>query len=239
MDAVGARPRGWWRWSPFGLLLVAPLAAILTQILAPTPHGHWSSHLGNVAISAAQLVVLVGAFALLATRRPRGGRLLTVAAVALLAIVAVGLVVEMVGNQRVAASIWQTDYGDGQAGLVGPASPGFEAGHTLAGRGDWLVWLGGLVFTAMLGVLRRVPAGVAVAGFALALLPPGRFQALGCSLCWPTCSPVGRQRPVRADPPSPTSATRSRFILIRIDGRAPCYPAFPQAMPHRNGAGIG
>jgi hypothetical protein len=179
VDAVGARPRGWWRWSPFGLLLVAPLAAILTQILAPAPHGHWSSHLGNVAISAAQLVVLVGAFALLATRRPRGGRLLIVAAVVLLAIVAVGLVVEMVGNQRVAASIWQTDYGDGQVGLVGPASPGFESGHILAGRGDWLVWLGGLAFTAMLGLLRWVPAGVAVAGFALSLLPPWALPGVG------------------------------------------------------------
>jgi hypothetical protein len=179
VDAVGARPRGWWRWSPFGLLLVAPLVAILNEILAPTPHGHWSSHLGNVAISAAQLVVLVGAFALLATRRPRGGRLLIGAVVVLLAIVAVGLVVEMVGNQRVAASIWQTDYGDGQAGLVGPASPGFESGHILAGRGDWLVWLGGLAFTALLGVLRWVPAGMAVAGFALSLLPPWALPGVG------------------------------------------------------------
>ena len=33
----------------------------------------------------------------------------------------VGLIIQTVGNQRVAASIWQTDYGDGQAGLVGPA----------------------------------------------------------------------------------------------------------------------
>ena len=33
----------------------------------------------------------------------------------------VGLIVQMGGDQRVAASIWQTDYGDGQAGLVCPA----------------------------------------------------------------------------------------------------------------------
>jgi hypothetical protein len=33
----------------------------------------------------------------------------------------VGLIIQTVGNQRVAASIWQTDYGDGQAGLVDPA----------------------------------------------------------------------------------------------------------------------
>jgi len=33
----------------------------------------------------------------------------------------VGLIIQTVGNQRVAASIWPTHYGDGQAGLVGPA----------------------------------------------------------------------------------------------------------------------
>ena len=33
----------------------------------------------------------------------------------------VGLIIQTVGNQRVAASIWQTDDGDGQAGLVDPA----------------------------------------------------------------------------------------------------------------------
>jgi hypothetical protein len=32
----------------------------------------------------------------------------------------VGLIIQTVGNQRVAASIWQIDYGDGQAGLVDP-----------------------------------------------------------------------------------------------------------------------
>jgi hypothetical protein len=179
VDAVGTKPTAWWRWSPFGLLLIAPLAAILIQALAPTPHGHWSSHLGNVAISASQFVVLVGASALVATRQPRGGRLLTLVALFLLAVVAVGLVIQMVGNQRVAASIWQTDYGDGLAGLVGPAFPGFESGHIVAGRGDWLVWLGGMAFTAMLGLLRRVPTGVAVTGFALSLLPPWALPGVG------------------------------------------------------------
>ena len=32
----------------------------------------------------------------------------------------VGLIIQTVGNRRVAASIWQTDHGDGQAGLVDP-----------------------------------------------------------------------------------------------------------------------
>jgi hypothetical protein len=33
----------------------------------------------------------------------------------------IGPIIQTVGNQRVAASIWQTDYGHGQAGLVDPA----------------------------------------------------------------------------------------------------------------------
>ena len=95
-----------WRWSPFGLLLVAPVAAILTQGLAPTPHGHWSSHLGNAASSASQLAVLVAATLVLAAGQRLGGRLPTLLFVAVLAVVAVGLIMQVVGNQRIAASIW-------------------------------------------------------------------------------------------------------------------------------------
>jgi hypothetical protein len=45
----------------------------------------------------------------------------------------VGLIIQTVGNQRVAASIWQTDYGDGQAGLVDPA----YALQSFAVVGEW------------------------------------------------------------------------------------------------------
>jgi hypothetical protein len=43
------------------------------------------------------------------------------------------LIIQTVGNQRVAASIWQTDYGDGQAGLVDPA----YALQSFAVVGEW------------------------------------------------------------------------------------------------------
>jgi hypothetical protein len=45
----------------------------------------------------------------------------------------VGLIIQTLGNQRAAASIWQTDYGDGQAGLVGPANAS-TLYHPLVGR---------------------------------------------------------------------------------------------------------
>ena len=50
----------------------------------------------------------------------------------------VGLIIQTVGNQRVAASIWQIDYGDGQAGLVGPADAStlYHRRHRDGGLGD-------------------------------------------------------------------------------------------------------
>jgi hypothetical protein len=80
-------------------------------------------------------------------------RRLNVLLVALLTIVAVGLVLEVIGNQRVAASIWQTSYGDEEAAAIGPSFEGFEPGHALAGTGDMLVVLGGLAFALALGAL--------------------------------------------------------------------------------------
>jgi hypothetical protein len=82
----------------------------------PNPHGHWSGHLGNVAISAGQLVALVGAATLVLERQGLGGRLVTVFALVILVVVAAGLVIQVIGNRRVAASMWQTDYGDEDVG---------------------------------------------------------------------------------------------------------------------------
>jgi hypothetical protein len=64
--------------------------------------------------------------------------------VVLVAVVAVGLLLEAVGNQRVAASIWLTSYDDKEAAVIGPTLEGFESGHALAEIGDWMVILGGL-----------------------------------------------------------------------------------------------
>jgi hypothetical protein len=87
-----------------------------------------------------------------------------------------------VGNQRVAASIWQTSYSDEQAAAIGPSFEGFESGHALAGTGDMLVVLGGLAFAVALGAFRRVGPGVAVAGVVLSLFPPWILPAAGTVL---------------------------------------------------------
>jgi hypothetical protein len=116
MEVAQGQGKPWGRWSPFGLVLVAPVAASIAQGLAPMPHGHWSSHLASTAISASQLAVLIVVAVPLAVRQRLGGRRSTLLALAILAVVAVGLVMQVVGNQRIAASIWQTDYGVGMGG---------------------------------------------------------------------------------------------------------------------------
>jgi hypothetical protein len=165
----------WRRWAPFGLFLVAPVVGVFVDLLVSGPRGHWSGHVGSGAVAGGQLLAVVTG-AVLARRR------LSVLLVVLLAVVAVGLVLEVVGNQRVAASIWRTSYGDEQAAAIGPSFEGFESGHALAGTGDMLVVLGGLAFAVALGAFRRVGPGVAVAGVVLSLFPPWILPAAGTVL---------------------------------------------------------
>ena len=158
--------------------------------------GHWSGHVGSGAAAAGQLLAVV-AGAVLARRR------LNVLLVLLLTIVAVGLVLEVIGNQRVAASIWQTSYGDEETAAIGPGFEGFESGHALAGTGDMLVVLGGLAFALALGALRRVGPGVAVAGVVLSLFPPWILPAVGTVLLL-TFLLRGPRQAVRSEAPSVT-----------------------------------
>ena len=174
MDGA-AHPPLWRRWAPFGLFLVAPVVGVLVALLVSGPRGHWSGHLGSGAAAAGQLLAVVTG-AVLARRR------LNILLMVLLAVVGVGLVLEVVGNQRVAASIWQTSYGDEQAAAIGPSFEGFESGHALAETGDMLVVLGGLAFAVALGALRRVGAGVAVAGAVLSFFLPWVLPAVGTVL---------------------------------------------------------
>jgi hypothetical protein len=190
------RIQSWGRWAPFGLLAIAPAVAALADLLVPGPRGHWSGHLESEAVAAGQFLAVV-AGAVLARRR------LNVVLVVVLAIVAVGLALEVVGNQRVAASIWQTPYSDEEAAAIGPSLEGFESGHTLAGNGDMMVVVGGLAFVVALGALRRVGPGVAVAGVVLSLSPPWILPAVGTVLLLAFLLRGPRQA-LRSDAPSVT-----------------------------------
>jgi hypothetical protein len=190
------RVQQWRRWAPFGLFLVAPAVGAVAGLLLSGPRGHWSGHVGSETAAAGQLLAVV-AGAVLARRR------LNVLLVVPLAVVAVGLVLEVVGNQRVAASIWQTSYGDEEVAAVGPSFEGFESGHALAGTGDMLVVVGGLAFALALGAFRRVGPGVALAGVVLSIFPPWILPAVGTVLLLAFLLRGPRQA-VRSDAPSIT-----------------------------------
>jgi hypothetical protein len=162
------------RWTPsalvVGLFIAAIVVVSVVGAIAPQPHGHWTGHLTNATIDAGMLVVvLVGAA--LAWPRLGQGRMRLLTAVAL-AIVVIGLIVEIVGNMRVFHVIWQTTYGDDSVGTYASGLPGFESGHTLQGNGDLLVLVGGIAFAILLGVSRRVGQGAVIAGVVLSVIPP-------------------------------------------------------------------
>ena len=141
-----ARLQHWRRWAPLASSWWRRPLALLSICWFRDLEGHWSGHVGSGAAAAGQLLAVVTG-AVLARRR------LNVLLVVLLTIVAVGLVLEVIGNQRVADSIWQTSYGDEQAAAIGPSFEGFESGHALAGTGDMLVLLGGLASHSRLVLL--------------------------------------------------------------------------------------
>ena len=162
------------RWTPsalvVGLFIAAIVVVSVVGAVAPQPHGHWTGHLTNATIDAGMLVVVLVGAALAWPRLGQGWmRLLTAVA---LAIVVIGLIVEIVGNMRVSHVIWQTPYGDDSVGTYASGLPGFESGHTLQGNGDILVLVGGIAFAILLGVSRRVGEGAAIAGVVLSFIPP-------------------------------------------------------------------
>jgi hypothetical protein len=162
------------RWAPSALvvgLFVAAIAAVfLVGTLAPQPHGHWSDHLTNATIEASMIVIVLVGAAL--TWRRLGQPPAIFLAAAALAVVLIGLLVEVVGNMRVAHAIWQTPYGDDSVDAYASGLPGYDSGHTLAGNGDLLVLVGGIAFATVLGVSRRVGSGVALGGAVLSIIPP-------------------------------------------------------------------
>ena len=121
----------------YGLVMVPPIVAILTIVFAPDPHGHWSEHLWGAYLDGAQLVLLGVLAAMLGARQRRStGRFVSVLLLISLAVVAVGIIFEVIGNYQVAESIWQTR---GNPGF----GDGYVEGHDRAETGDLLVIVGG------------------------------------------------------------------------------------------------
>jgi hypothetical protein len=148
------------------LALFPPIVASLTILIAPDPHGHWSEHLLGAYLDGAQLSLLVFLAAMLGRRNWRstgtfGSTLLLLS----LAVIAVGIVYELIGNYQVAESIWRT-----------PGNPGFghgyNQGHDRAATGDLLVVVGGAAFAFIAGIARLVPVKVAGLALLMVIIPP-------------------------------------------------------------------
>ena len=165
------------RWTPsalvVGFFIAASVVVSVVGANAPQPHGHWTGHLTNAIIDVGmRIVVLVGA----ALAWPRLGQGLTrLLAAAALAIVVIGLIVEVVGNLRASHVIWQTPYGDNSVDAYASTLPGYSSynsGHALQGKGDLLVVVGGIAFVIVLAAFRRVGSGALIAGVILSIIPP-------------------------------------------------------------------
>jgi hypothetical protein len=153
-----------------GLFIAASVVVSVVGAIAPEPHGHWTSHLTNATIDAGMLVVVLVGAALAWARLGQG--LIRLLAAAALAIVVIGLIVEIVGNLRVSHVIWQTPYGDDSVDAYASGLPGYNSGHALQGNGDLLVLVGGIAFAMVLAGSRRVGPGALIAGVILSVIPP-------------------------------------------------------------------
>lgn len=185
------------------LAAIPPIAALLTVLLAPHPHGHWSEHLWGAYLALAQLVLIVTLATLLMRRH------LSVLLPVVLAVVAVGIVYEILGNFQVASSIWRTS---GNPGF----GSGYTQGHERAETGDLLVTVGGAAFALIAGLTQRAP--VKVAGLALVMVvipPPWMWPGAGVLMLLLYCltSKAGRtvvDRPRQTTIPAPPGRLESR-----------------------------
>lgn len=148
-----------WLWLVF---VIPPAAAIITGLLAPDPHGHWTEHLTSVGLKSVQLILLVVLVALLGWRKL--GVLLPIS----FAVIAIGIVYQVIGDYQVADSIWRTS-GDPGLGL------GYAGGHDTSAFGDLIVMIGGFAFAVIAGATRRVRARYAVIAVVMIIIPPPFF----------------------------------------------------------------
>lgn len=148
-----------WLWLVF---VIPPITAIVTNLLAPDPHGHWTEHLTGVWLKSVQLVLLVVVVSMLGWRKL--GALLLIS----FAVIAIGISYQVVGDNQVADSIWRTR-GDPGLGI------GYKGGHDTSAFGDLIVMVGSFAFAVIAGVTRRVRARFAVIAVVMIIIPPPFF----------------------------------------------------------------
>ena len=125
-------------------MVIPPIAAIWTNLVAPDPRDHWTEHLGIAVLKGAHLVLLV-LTTLLSWKKL--GVLLAITFV----IVAAGIVMQVIDDYLVADSIWR------KSGAPGYGI-GYADGHEMSELGDKFVLIGGFTFAVLSGFRHRVSA---------------------------------------------------------------------------------
>lgn len=139
-----------------------PIVAVLTNLLAPEPHGHWLEHLSGALLKGTMLGLLI----LLATML--GWRRFSIMMLVSFLVIGVGIVLQVRGDLQIANSIWRRS---GDPGF----GDGYTAGHDLSALGDLLVIGGGLAFAFTVGLGRRVSAMLAMVAAVMVVIPPPFF----------------------------------------------------------------
>lgn len=148
-----------WLWAVFA---IPPIAAILVNLFAPEPHGHWTEHLTGVGMKSVQFVLLVVLLTILGWQKL--GVLLWIAC----AVIAIGIVNQVIGDYQVAHSIWRTSDDPG-------FGSGYVSGHDKGESGVLLVIIGGLAFAIIAGMKRKVSIKFAVLAVVMVFIPPPFF----------------------------------------------------------------
>jgi len=138
---------------------IPPIVAILVNLFAPEPHGHWTEHLTAVGLKSTQLVLLLVLLTMLGWKKL--GVLLWISC----AVIAFGIVNQVIGDYQVAHSIWRTT---GNPGF----GNGYADGHDTSGFGDLLVLIGGFAFAIIAGMKRKVRVKFAVLAAVMVIIPP-------------------------------------------------------------------
>ncbi len=164
-DRLAAYARNWWPVAAF-LLPVLVVQAVWSARYQDVT-GHAAGHLQS-ATPVFPMVFLSAVLIWALPRRARRDPLLWL----LIAAAVASCLVVMAGNVQVVDAIGGANWTDEQASQLGPARPGFESGHDLAGVGAQGAGSATTLMAGLLWLRKLVSATAAVAAAAVSLIFP-------------------------------------------------------------------
>ena len=183
--------RNW--WPPVALLV--PILVVQRLWLGDyAATGHAAGHLGGATVVFGLTFVVT----LIVWATPPDLRRSPALWILASAVCLAGLVLT-IGNLRVVDAIGTDNWTDEQAGIRGPARPGFESGHQLAERGMWIATACALLLAGWLLWKGAVRTGPGIAAMILCVIfPPWILPGAGL-LVLAVAVVVNRARRLRGD----------------------------------------